>query len=1638
MCVSGGFARGLYDMSMTPTHTYHSKSDVVKSSKGSSSMINGAREGHLSKKEYLERKWLTDAWAKSRAQAINLARQRELLEKQHLKSSDKEVRKMRDNKVAHIFDGLVESQGFGIPINHKLGTNTLEFLNTFKTQVLDCFNDHFGTAVNTFENIGNSIPDTVGAMMSTMNRLVWFVPIFAGIVFLGLKGSLSLANMLLTIMVALSPSVFGKVREVIQGLFSGVDTEHTCQGEEVVVSQSGVTINMDAVKNAITAVIAATIGLKGAGRVINMFTKGDHMDVNLLSAIKAASEGAYKANKVSDFVRFSLELCENFINYISRICGSDKKFSLFKSGQREVDTWIDNVNHIVNEYTIVDRKMNIDSIHLLRQLLEEGEQYHKMYKNNSSVGPIISRTLGLLRNVCTLNSASFSAVVNSRVKPEFVLFCGPSGAGKSFFMNHLAMQILARVLSKEKLDLLKHPEAGIYTPAQGDAFASSYAEQPLAVIDDAFMEKVLVGSPNNECAALVRMINGWSYELPMPDLERKGKVFFRSICVLATTNTTNLMERAAVTVYNPEAVVRRVGHGYKVGVNKAYRKDCYQVDGMHFEHDALDVTKVDDYIAREEVIPEDAWCFYKHDFATGKTSDECYTFREMVDLIVDSVTRNQHIHKRLIDANRTIFERTMKERFPEEVEAQAFPIPFGLRHVVDTNMGPEYLHALEKGLLSSKGTSMEHDEGYRVEVVKEYSGPVWNRKCTVVSSDIVQTVWDSDAHVGYDQRTALSTDFTHDEFNVVKRTRELCIKLSQLTSEVRKSLHNAIFDENKFLDSNPILRYLLQGAVGGGALLLLIKGVKAIAGALMSTLFKNLDIEPQGPSYSEAVVLGVDTDPINATPLYEKVAKNTFLITWDVDKPFKVGHMLALTCRTLLVPTHYYNIIEAYLKQNPEAIHCDLVFTNGKNPHTNMRIPPADFLKLTRVELKNKDLSMVDIDVSLHVGSLLNKFVTKKDVWDLNKKTKRFEACLVSVGSSTTPQVTFRTSDTTRFQERVDVNRNSSYSVVGCWRYGIATQNGDCGSPLVTGPRINHFGGRCILGFHTGALVSGEDAFSSSVTQEDIDQAKNDLERVIKRQVIHELDPPEDLVESESFKLPPVFEGASWQPIFETNRRVNFSLKCGYQRSKCFEAWGPATKGPVDFNPIDEKLSSALMKYAGRILWINRDKIKRAMHTAKRIISGPTVDCSRYILTPEEAVCGVQGNEFIGSVNRSSGAGWPHCEPKTKFFGVGDEFDLTSDEAKELFKRVDEKLELARQGIRDFQACQTILKREKLKLEKIAEGKIRAVFGTNLEYLICVRMFFGSFIAALMEKRFETGCCLGINPYKEWGTLKEGLHSMGKKIIAGDYKSFDANAQQVIYNEMIELINDWYNDGPENANIRRVLWMDLLHSRHVVGDSNQIGTVVQWFKSLPSGHPMTTTANNIYNMVLFIMCYNDLAPDQFEGQFEAHVKGFFFGDDNIVAVSDEASVFFNQMSLETAMEKYGMVYTTDSKEKAKEPTRSVENCTFLKRGFLTDIVNSMGMSAEYVYAPLDMSSILESPYWVTTNSKSSAENSDGILQANIENLLMELSAHTPAKWDAHYGDVASAAERILNYTPKYSTRGEYQAQFRKAESKWNF
>lgn len=107
---------------------------------------------------------------------------------------------------------------------------------------------------------------------------------------------------------------------------------------------------------------------------------------------------------------------------------------------------------------------------------------------------------------------------------------------------------------------------------------------------------------------------------------------------------------------------------------------------------------------------------------------------------------------------------------------------------------------------------------------------------------------------------------------------------------------------------------------------------------------------------------------------------------------------------------------------------------------------------------------------------------------------------------------------------------------------------------------------------------------------------------------------------------------------------------------------------------------------------------------------------------------------------------------------------------------------------------------------------------------------------------------------------------------------------------ILDLINDWYDDGEENKLIRRVLWCEVVNSYHVNGR-----TIYSWLHSLPSGHPLTTVINSIYNHIAFRHCWVDAHDGKITSleSFNDEVYVVSYGDDNVVNVSDKSMTFFN-------------------------------------------------------------------------------------------------------------------------------------------------
>jgi hypothetical protein len=280
--------------------------------------------------------------------------------------------------------------------------------------------------------------------------------------------------------------------------------------------------------------------------------------------------------------------------------------------------------------------------------------------------------------------------------------------------------------------------------------------------------------------------------------------------------------------------------------------------------------------------------------------------------------------------------------------------------------------------------------------------------------------------------------------------------------------------------------------------------------------------------------------------------------------------------------------------------------------------------------------------------------------------------------------------------------------------------------------------------------------------------------------------------------------------------------------------------------------------------------------------------------------------------------------------------------------------------------------------------------------------------------------CPGINPYSDWWELADHLKSGGKtKFFDGDFKRFDASEQPHIHWEILDLINRWYGDGEENARIRTVLWLELVHSRHISGVFGDIRYIVQWNKSLPSGHTLTTVVNSWYSLITLTACFRHLTYGvvPFRDMW-SHFSPATFGDDNISGVSDAVAEVFNQVTVaEKMFDLFGLTYTSGVKGEALRPYKKLEECTFLKRGFRTDDSNKF--FGGWV-APLAVGSFLYTSYYYK-NARSMGKE----LAMKLDGTLGEMCLHHPDVWDEYASKIMTVMREQLGVEPMFTSRDGY-------------
>ncbi|APG79029.1 hypothetical protein 1 [Changjiang picorna-like virus 13] len=502
--------------------------------------------------------------------------------------------------------------------------------------------------------------------------------------------------------------------------------------------------------------------------------------------------------------------------------------------------------------------------------------------------------------------------------------------------------------------------------------------------------------------------------------------------------------------------------------------------------------------------------------------------------------------------------------------------------------------------------------------------------------------------------------------------------------------------------------------------------------------------------------------------------------------------------------------------------------------------------------------------------------------------------------------------------------------------YSAPTEFGDCGSVLLSiDPRFTR---PTIIGIHTAGNRNQrghqKTALGTYIERSHIEKLRKQLPSLLKQEVF-----VVDDVTIEGF----AGIRAAVQPRVPNETKIFKSVLAS-------DLWGQTTK-PANLKPFlgldgfKDPAKIARMGYSHSEVFIDSEVLDTSHVLVselvlKKVHSQPW---EPRIFSFEEAVLGVPGVDFVESVNRSTSPGYPYVlenrqKGKTAWFGNGQEINIGTKAAKEFKSKVLEIISKAREGIRCEHVFVDYLKDERRPIEKVDQGKTRQFMACGMDYLVCVKMYFGDFIRSICQNKIQNGIAVGINPFSEWDTLVAYLNDTpSKKFTAGDYSKFDARIPVSIAYAVLDIVEQfYYNSTDEDRKIRQILWLEIVNSMHI-----SQGVIYEFCGGNPSGQPMTSIFNSIANLeMLAYVGLNNYIRYSSEFDFAdvfRRTKFSVFGDDNVIAYEPSDKDIFGQRNLEKhAFEDLGMTYTNESKNDDLVEDRNITEVSFLKRGFRKD------------------------------------------------------------------------------------------------------
>lgn len=1354
--------------------------------------------------------------------------------------------------------------------------------------------------------------------------------------------------------------------------------------------------------------------------------------------MKRASNFPRASDGIEQFIKKILALMEEFINFLLNRKESERislngKLNAFESWRREA---IDRITYVAQ-----NPKMPIEEIRKIKDLQIRGLGFHQVLATMESKREL-NFWLEKLALALAPHEGAINAENNMRAMPSCIMIGGNSGVGKTTMIRYVASMVL--VLSREctlsdALDNLWQKGSTEYW--------NGYIGQKCLVMDDCFQVKGKPGDMDSEAMQMIRGIGNWSYPLNFADLPSKGKIYLDSPLIVGTTNCKNVHTEWAPFITEPLALTRRFQTACWVSLNPEYateegRFDYKRVNAMF--HDIIvglsdkaaqlkaegKTMSVDEVL---DVMPWDIWRLHPHTF---DRSD-----------ITESV---------MPGGLRSVVENTAKEiRMRKSANREEIKDISALLSVLTDALEVEPQAGIKryKGFKSEPITSVR--ESVDVEMFRSFDVP--SAGVEDEYPDIPPCILAESSDFVFLNKKGTNLERAQAWYAALAAEKEHHWLIESILT---------VFSRWKFIVEETaggwgLLTVMFEGMMISVWITLIFKIAKAlivgavnvfmaVVGHVLSLFGVKAKSEPNEktgsghmdiPTYNSLGPLNAQVGVSPSEHVYDNIYCNTLKCsTPDAD----VGQFLGIGADVFIFPKHFIHSFSGIPK------HTVLTFTSAKDgAKGTMTI--ADFLELRIITVPKYDIAAVAFGRGFAKASkqILHYFLAQHEIKQIlrgSNTSVRLDVAAFKKNGQLKQNTMF--SPTCQYQGRA-VAANTNEPLDGLVRYTAPTEAGDCGAPLTLAEN-RHFGGRCLMGFHSAGRdnIHGREGYSTIISQELAREVFMQLHTYtdgctdhLHEHGVTELHGKERVEVQDALNAKGLTAG-SFELIGTLDEPVNLPTKTALKLSTCGrdEIFGPCPVAPAKLkatkvgDELKEPMIQGLAAYQTDLEYKNPRQLEPIVDLAMQKHWEATQHHPRTILDFNEAVTGPESWK-LKPINRKTSPGYKYrhfvsgSKPgKTAFFGADGDYVLDDPKNKaltELKEDVECIIEAAKDKVRYLHLCTDFLKDELRPLAKVESVSTRVISGTPLDYTIAVRMYFGAFLAAMFDTYVSNGMAPGINQYTQWFSLVTALQAIGDKNFDGDFSRFDASEQPWMHEGILVYVNRWYrHNNPlwkeEDDVVRGILWLDLVHSRHVTGCGSALHYVVQWSKSLPSGHPLTTMVNSMYSLISLTGCYVMLTGDAVDMWKHAYICTF--GDDNVSSVDDTVCDKFNQVTVAQCMkEAFGLTYTPGDKSGVLVPYTTLDNITFLKRSFKVDdalanrLLKTCAQPLGWV-GPLDFASFLYIPYWY----KNTRTASDEII-TRVEQMLCELSLHPEEAWDKYYPIVAEWC--TSNNVPlKYSSR----------------